>query len=197
MDSRPDLLWLHAGAVEKGDGVLLIGGMAAQGKSTIISHLLNRGWRLLSDDISPVHPDSLFVLPYYELPVRRSPRLVVNVDDRPQRLHLEDIPVLASQLQRDATVTKMIVFVSYDPAKDMIQRLDSGMTMLKLLENTANFGADAGHNPASLGTSSNVFRWSANLASSIPGFALGYSDSVKASNDLEALYHSTDLVRGV
>jgi len=49
-----DLLVLHANAVAAPDGVIVIGGGPGTGKSTTLAALLNRGCRMLSDDLTAV-----------------------------------------------------------------------------------------------------------------------------------------------
>jgi hypothetical protein len=51
-------LVLHAAAAVRDDEAVLIAGDSATGKSTVVATLLARGWRLLSDDLTPVHLDA-------------------------------------------------------------------------------------------------------------------------------------------
>jgi hypothetical protein len=50
------LLVLHANAVETSDGVIVIGGESGAGKSTTLAALLDRGCRMLSDDVTALRP---------------------------------------------------------------------------------------------------------------------------------------------
>ena len=50
------LLVLHANAVEASDGVVVIGGESGAGKSTTLAALLDRGCRMLSDDVTALRP---------------------------------------------------------------------------------------------------------------------------------------------
>jgi hypothetical protein len=50
------LLVLHANAVEAPDGVIVIGGESGTGKSTTLAALLDRGCRMLSDDVTALRP---------------------------------------------------------------------------------------------------------------------------------------------
>src|SRR3984885_3422710 len=50
------LLVLHANAVETSDGVIVIGGESGTGKSTTLAALLDRGCRMLSDDVTALRP---------------------------------------------------------------------------------------------------------------------------------------------
>jgi len=51
------ILGLHAAAVAGIHGAVLIAGDSGAGKSTLIAALLNRGWRLLADDLTAVDVD--------------------------------------------------------------------------------------------------------------------------------------------
>ena len=50
------LLVLHANAVAAPDGVIVIGGESGVGKSTTLAALLDRGCRMLSDDVTALRP---------------------------------------------------------------------------------------------------------------------------------------------
>jgi hypothetical protein len=50
------LLVLHANAVEVSGGVIVIGGESGTGKSTTLAALLDRGGRMLSDDVTALQP---------------------------------------------------------------------------------------------------------------------------------------------
>jgi hypothetical protein len=50
------LLVLHANAVAAPDGVIVIGGESGAGKSTTLAALLDRGCRMLSDDVTALRP---------------------------------------------------------------------------------------------------------------------------------------------
>lgn len=50
------LLVLHANAVEAPDGVIVIAGESGTGKSTTLAALLDRGCRMLSDDVTALRP---------------------------------------------------------------------------------------------------------------------------------------------
>ena len=55
---------LHAGGVSKGDVLVLIGGPAGFGKTTLILELLRRGWTYFSDDLAMIEPASGLVHPF-------------------------------------------------------------------------------------------------------------------------------------
>jgi len=62
--SRPDLYFLHAAAVARNGRVAVIPGESGSGKSTLTLALLDHGFTLLSDELSPVDLRSGTVHPY-------------------------------------------------------------------------------------------------------------------------------------
>lgn len=71
---RPDLLFLHAAALEQGGKAWLLAGESGHGKSTTAWGLLHHGFGYLSDELSPVDLGSLRVLAYpHALCLKRPP----------------------------------------------------------------------------------------------------------------------------
>jgi hypothetical protein len=55
---------IHAGAVERGERATLFSGRSGSGKTTLALSLLQRGFRLLSDELAVVEPSTQRILPY-------------------------------------------------------------------------------------------------------------------------------------
>jgi hypothetical protein len=74
IDARKDLFWMH-GAVAGWRGLaLMLPGKRGRGKSTLVTALCQRGWTFLTDDIVPLDPATLDVLPFPRVPeVRHDP----------------------------------------------------------------------------------------------------------------------------
>jgi hypothetical protein len=69
--ARSDLLWLH-GAVAGWHGrAVVMPGPRGRGKSTLVTTICARGWSFLTDDILPVDPAALRVLPFPQVPAVR------------------------------------------------------------------------------------------------------------------------------
>lgn len=62
--ARPDLLWLHAGAVSDGSRSILLVGESGVGKSTFVVELCRRGWSYLSDDVVPIDTETGAAIPF-------------------------------------------------------------------------------------------------------------------------------------
>lgn len=68
---RPDLLWIHAGAVSFAGRAIVLAGPSGEGKSTIVEALLDWGCSYLSDEIAPIDPVDGTVLPFPISPWKR------------------------------------------------------------------------------------------------------------------------------
>ena len=113
---RPDLLFLHAAAITRGERVALLVAESGGGKSTTTWAALHHGFSLLSDELAPVEPASLLVHPYL-----RS----ICLKSRPPRgyplpagaLHGGGAHMIPTRLLPTAPAgpLAMIAFVSYQP----------------------------------------------------------------------------------
>jgi hypothetical protein len=93
---RSDLLWLHGAAAGWRGRAVVMPGRRGRGKSTLVTRLVARGWTFLTDDILPVDPVALRVLPFPQVPavrpnpdrdlpeawLRQAPKAEVPVGDR-------------------------------------------------------------------------------------------------------------------
>jgi hypothetical protein len=140
LQARSDLIWLHAGAVERDGKCVVIAGPMACGKSSLVTLLCERGWRMLSDDVAPLRTDTLEIVPYPELPVRRIypgrhlSREQLGSLDR-EIVHLSDAAIC-----RESTKIGGVVFPSFrerEPAQ--LVRLPSGEVTVNLLWSCMNF----------------------------------------------------------
>ena len=140
MRARPDLLWMHAGAIERAGGALLLAGSSGQGKSTLTTYLCDHGWRFMSDDIAPVRMDTDRVIPFPQVPVRRlHPGREVPVDEL-HKLERESVEVMPDGLCRDEPEIHGIVFIKYvNGAETKLVHLDQGSAAMEILKNATNF----------------------------------------------------------
>lgn len=54
---------LHAAVLAKGDDAIVFPARSGSGKSTLTAHLMQNGWRLLSDEMALIKPGTLEVIP--------------------------------------------------------------------------------------------------------------------------------------
>ncbi len=138
--SRPDLFWLHAGAVERDGGAVVISGPSGEGKSTLVTLLCESGWRFMSDDVAPLRMDVDEVLPYPLSPLRR----VKAGDHAPffgiGTLQREQVLVPLDAIQREPVPVKAIVFPVFQEGQDTdLARLSEGAAALELLRSCTSF----------------------------------------------------------
>lgn len=140
MRARPDLLWMHAGAIERAGGALLLAAKSGQGKSTLSTYLCGHGWKFLSDDIAPIRMDTDIVIPFPQLPVRRlHPGREVGEGEL-HMLERETVPVSPVGVRRDDTDIRGIVFIEYVKGADAkLVTLDQGSAAIEILRNATNF----------------------------------------------------------
>ncbi len=61
---RPDLLFVHAAVVQSDGRAFLLAAPSGSGKSTLCWALLHHGFRLMSDELAPVDPETLRIKPF-------------------------------------------------------------------------------------------------------------------------------------
>lgn len=178
MKARPDLLWIHAAAVERSGMALLLVGSSGQGKSTLSTRLCEKGWRLMSDDSAPIRMNSNEVLPFPQAPHRRKAfERQMRVDEL-GIFDKEEVMVSPDSLCRDSATVKVIVFPSfnYRGAADL-SLLSLGEAALDLLRNSMNF---VDHKEEAVERASR-------LARDVPMYRLSCGDWQSAARLLEAL----------
>lgn len=139
MRARPDLLWLHAGAVESGGTALLLSGTSGQGKSTLATLLCEREWSYLSDDIAPVRMNADEVLPFPQAPTRRiHPGREVTAEEM-GAIARELVQLPPERIRRVPAPIRGIVFIRYSKgAPARLTALSRGAAALEILRNSTN-----------------------------------------------------------
>jgi hypothetical protein len=178
MRVRPDLLWLHAAAVERNGRALLIAGPSGQGKSTLSTKLCERGWRLLSDDIAPTSMEADIVYPFPQAPRRRIfPGSVIDKYEI-QTLEREEVVFEAHEVHLAAVGVAAIVYVEFSVGGSAsLEKLTGGSAALEVLRNSVNFGD---HKEAAVSRA-------AALGTRIPAYKLCYDSVTTAVDQLESL----------
>lgn len=116
---RPDLLFLHAAALESnGRGIILAGDTGA-GKSTTTWALLQEGFGYLSDELSAISLDSMEVLPYpHALCLKRQPpspyALPEGTLDLGATIHVPT-PEMTCPIVRQARPLAAVLLIGHDP----------------------------------------------------------------------------------
>jgi hypothetical protein len=141
---RPDLLFVHAAALERDGGVWLFVGASGSGKSTTAWGLLHHGFSYLSDELAPVDLDSLEVLPYpHALCLKRRPPLSYPLPaesiDLGRTIH---VPArsLPSAYRLVAGALRAVIFVSQDARvpEPVLRRVGTAEAAARLYVSTLN-----------------------------------------------------------
>ncbi len=149
---RPDLLFLHAAALECGGRACLLAGDSGHGKSTTAWGLVHRGFNYLSDELSPIDVVDMQVHAYPRaLCLKRDPPSTHPLPALGVR-HLGDTLHVATASLPTATGPSIcpidaIVFVRYDPtlAAPALRRLSSAEAAARLYTTTLNALAHTDH----------------------------------------------------
>jgi hypothetical protein len=115
---RPDLLFLHAAALERDRAAWLFVGESGAGKSTTAWGLLHHGFSYLSDELAPIDLGTLKVIPYpHALCLKRRPpppyRLPAEALDLGRTIHVP-ARFLPSVSRLDPCPLRAVFFVSRD-----------------------------------------------------------------------------------
>ena len=113
IEARPDLVWLHAGAVARADEALLFVGEWGSGKSTMVATLYRAGWQYLSDDMVPYDPVAQRVTAF--------PLTIAYREHEGEPLAKEDVPGLSktyvdlqeNRVQQSPLPVRAIVFPTF------------------------------------------------------------------------------------
>lgn len=178
MRGRPDLLWIHAGAVARDGGALLLAGASGEGKSTLSTMLCDRGWSLLSDDISPLRTSDPRVLPFLQTPVRR---IGVGREISRDNLHTLDrelVRISPSNLARGEAEVRAVVFLRYVAGRSAeIELVAPGPGVIELLRNATNF----------YDHKAGAVAMAANLSARIPMYRVTYGNPIEAATAIDSL----------
>jgi hypothetical protein len=177
--ARGDLLWMHGAAVGRGSGALLLPGRRGQGKSTLATALCARGWSFLTDDLVPLDPASLRIIPFPRVPeVREDPgedHPVEWLNRAPKRTF--DI---RKHISPEALTVAAIVFprARRGGAVGALDACTSAEAVLAIAEGCWNFSELGTLAPATL----------SRLVAGVPSRTMSFSDADAAAETLTAWY---------
>jgi hypothetical protein len=140
---RADLLFLHAATVVLDGKGVLIASASGGGKSTTTWALLHLGFGYQSDELSPVHVDSMRVYPYpHALCLKRRPPsypLPSGTIDLRQTLHVP-VSSLPNATTYDAVPIGAVFLLKYsaDHAVPTIKRISAAEAAARLYVNALN-----------------------------------------------------------
>jgi hypothetical protein len=174
METRPELLWLHAGAVAKGGAAVLLPGPWGSGKSSIATSLCASGWFYLSDDMVGIDMEKNAAVPFPITPLVREPTCALHADHwmaikREFRLSKRSVCKKPQPLA-------VAVFPEYKPnAPANLNRCDTLAASMKLFESCMNFRQHG----------EKAVAYIAELVRKIPVYQLTYSFAPVAAAEIE------------
>jgi hypothetical protein len=176
--ARPDLLWMHAAAVERSGTALILSGKSGNGKSTLSTLLCARGWKLMSDDTVALRLGTQEVSGFPQIPQRRRDSGKVLEPEDVRGLLKETVPLRKPAYQIEPARIGALVFLRYEwNVTAEVTKLTPGDAALAILENTTNFHD---HRSAAV-------REAVSLARSLPIFSMTYGIPADAASELELL----------
>jgi hypothetical protein len=141
---RPDLLFLHAAALERDGSAIVLVGESGHGKSTTAWGLLHHGFSYLSDELAPVDLRTLEVLPYpHALCLKQRPPPAYSLPDGTVDLGATlHVPVrsLPAAAATPPCILKAVFIVRHDAhaREPSLQRISTAEAAAKLYVSTLN-----------------------------------------------------------
>jgi len=178
----------HAGAVEFPKGVVVFPGVSNAGKSTLVTQLLQRGHRYLTDEASAIGVESGEVMPFtkslcIDLGGRQLFPELAPVDRVPTRTWDVDPSAIGTGIFGSGGPPIAFVFPRYQPgAAVRCERLSGSNALVRLLENSFDFHASGAEGAAML----------LELAEKVPCFALTHSGQREHLEMLEGQFGRAD-----
>jgi HprK-related kinase A len=156
-------LLIHAAVVEKNGHALILSGEPGAGKSTLCAALVNRGWRLLSDEMAVIDPQTQEIIPVVRPVSLKNESITIIKQWAPDAIMGESFldtskgTVAHSKPPKDSVVNAktrakcaLIVFPKFSSEVDScsLETLSKGQAVLKLADNSFNYnvlGSDGVH----------------------------------------------------
>jgi len=140
---QPHYFYMHAAVLEKQQQLIVLSGESGAGKSTTSWALLHHGFRYLSDELAPIDPGSLSVLPYpHAICLKQTPPAPYTLP--PTTLWLEKtchVPITPEQISdTDENHLCYFIFIKYQAGIQhaTLQRLLLTEATLNIYKNALN-----------------------------------------------------------
>ncbi|MGC8833146.1 MAG: hypothetical protein ACP5R4_03755, partial [Armatimonadota bacterium] len=173
METRPELLWLHAGAAAKNGAAVLLPGPWGSGKSSIVTSLCTNGWLYLSDDMVGIDTKADTAVPFPITPLVREP--VQTCHPNYPAVKREFRLGKRSVCRKPQPITA-VVFPEYkQSASASLTRCDAITASMKLLEDCMNFRQHG----------ERAVAYVAELVKKVPIYQLHYSSAPLAAAEIE------------
>lgn len=146
-------LVIHAAVIERDGFALIMPAPPGSGKSTLCAALVNRGWRLLSDELALVSPDDLRIIPMPRPVSLKEQSIPVIQDYAPEAILSRPIantqkgtiahmkaPKASVQRCHESAIPTWVIFPRYQRgAKAQLGTFARTRALLRLAENSFNY----------------------------------------------------------
>lgn len=174
METRPELLWLHAGAASKNGAAVLLPGPWGSGKSSIVTRLCTNGWLYLSDDMVGIDTEADTAVPFPITPLVREP--VQTYRSNYYTAVKREFCLSKRSVCRKPQPIAAVVFPEYKPsATPTLSNCDAVTASTKLLESCMNFRQHG----------ERAVAYTAELVKKVPFYQLHYSSAPLAAAEIE------------
>lgn len=143
---------VHSAVVERNGRAAILPAPPGSGKSTLCAALVSRGWRLLSDELAMIDPDSLLLQPFprpislknQSIDLMRafaSPEVIgpVFADTHKGDIAHMKVPERSRLHQSDCVPAAWLIFPRYRPGSALrTERLGRARTVVELAANSFN-----------------------------------------------------------
>jgi hypothetical protein len=176
MEFQPALHWVHAGAVERRGGAIILPGATLRGKSTLVAALCAHGWRYLSDEAAPIDLDKGEVFPFPRtLGMRVSPKKWLD-PGAAARLDKRQVRFSEPEVAPGPALLRAIVFPEYDGrSRAKLAPYPAGSALHELIRTSMNFRDHA----------TTALRGLGDLVGRIPAYRLAFSDANEAAQVID------------
>ncbi len=178
MESRPELIWLHAAAVARHGQAVVLPADSGKGKSTLATLLCSRGWSFLADDIVPLDPATGLLGAFPRSPEIRHRPPNGSAPVRAQSMQKTLVDLEPADVCRQNVPARAVVFPAFSPASPLcLTPCSPANAALELLRGCLNF---VHHGQ---GAVAYLCDWSRR----VPAFTLAFSDPQEAASRIEGL----------
>jgi hypothetical protein len=138
MQTRPDLVWIHAGVVRVCDQAVLVVGPPGQGKSTLVAELLDWGCDYLSDEVAAIDPAACTVLPFAVAPYKRIATAARVPSERLHEIPKVAVPIAPASICSSPVPIRSIYFLRSGEARAaaVIEPASPAVALLEISRNS-------------------------------------------------------------
>jgi HprK-related kinase A len=146
-------LIIHAAAVERSGRAAILPAPPGSGKSTLCAALVNRGWRLLTDELTLIAPDSRTIVPLARPVSLKNESITVIKNFTPKAIfgpvspntikgtiaHMKPPPESVARVHEECSPVWMIVPTYRFGAATSVNKITKGEAFMRVAESAVNY----------------------------------------------------------